>query len=146
MATDNTSPLRADPVRSRQIRERIPAGRWGEPGDVAGAAVFLASRAPDHARVFTPGRRSSWHTDGTSHDRHASAPDPRRCSRPGAQTAPDLGGWLCLCMIDVSPADTASRSVRPAVSCSSTTPAGSLPPVLPPPASLVARQLGSELR
>ena len=48
MATDNTAALRADPVRSRQILERIPAGRWGEPADVAGAAVFLASPASDY--------------------------------------------------------------------------------------------------
>jgi 2-deoxy-D-gluconate 3-dehydrogenase len=45
MATDNTAALRADAVRSRQILERIPAGRWGIPEDLAGAAVFLASRA-----------------------------------------------------------------------------------------------------
>jgi 2-deoxy-D-gluconate 3-dehydrogenase len=48
MATDNTEALRADPVRSRQIMERIPAGRWGTPEDLAGAAVFLASRASDY--------------------------------------------------------------------------------------------------
>jgi 2-deoxy-D-gluconate 3-dehydrogenase len=48
MATDNTAPLRADPVRSRQILERIPAGRWGDPRDVAGAAIFLASPAADY--------------------------------------------------------------------------------------------------
>jgi 2-deoxy-D-gluconate 3-dehydrogenase len=48
MATDNTSALRSDPVRSRQILERIPAGRWGEPADLGGAAVFLASRASDY--------------------------------------------------------------------------------------------------
>jgi len=48
MATDNTAALRADPVRSRQILERIPAGRWGTPQDVAGAAVFLASSASDY--------------------------------------------------------------------------------------------------
>jgi 2-deoxy-D-gluconate 3-dehydrogenase len=46
--TDNTYALRHDPVRSRQILERIPAGRWGEPDDLAGAAVFLASRASDY--------------------------------------------------------------------------------------------------
>jgi 2-deoxy-D-gluconate 3-dehydrogenase len=45
IATDNTQALRDDQDRSRQILERIPAGRWGEPGDVAGAAVFLASPA-----------------------------------------------------------------------------------------------------
>jgi 2-dehydro-3-deoxy-D-gluconate 5-dehydrogenase len=48
MRTDNTAALRADPVRSRQILERIPAGRWGEPDDLAGAAVFLASGASDY--------------------------------------------------------------------------------------------------
>ena len=45
IATDNTAPLRADDDRSRAILERIPAGRWGEPDDVAGAVVFLASPA-----------------------------------------------------------------------------------------------------
>jgi 2-deoxy-D-gluconate 3-dehydrogenase len=48
MATDNTAPLRADENRSRQILERIPAGRWGEPCDLAGAAVFLSSAASDY--------------------------------------------------------------------------------------------------
>ncbi len=48
METDNTAALRADPVRSRQILERIPAGRWGTPIDIGGAAVFLASRASDY--------------------------------------------------------------------------------------------------
>jgi 2-dehydro-3-deoxy-D-gluconate 5-dehydrogenase len=46
--TENTSALRADEVRNRQILERIPAGRWGEPDDIAGAAVFLASSASDY--------------------------------------------------------------------------------------------------
>jgi 2-deoxy-D-gluconate 3-dehydrogenase len=48
MATDNTSALRKDPNRSRQILERIPAGRWGEPNDLGGAAVFLCSSASDY--------------------------------------------------------------------------------------------------
>jgi 2-dehydro-3-deoxy-D-gluconate 5-dehydrogenase len=48
MATDNTAALRNDPVRSRQILDRIPAGRWGAPGDLAGAAVFLCSSASDY--------------------------------------------------------------------------------------------------
>jgi 2-dehydro-3-deoxy-D-gluconate 5-dehydrogenase len=48
MATDNTAALRSDPVRSRQILERIPAGRWGAPEDLAGAAVFLCSAASDY--------------------------------------------------------------------------------------------------
>lgn len=48
MATDNTAALRSDPNRSRQILERIPAGRWGTPADLGGASVFLASRASDY--------------------------------------------------------------------------------------------------
>jgi 2-deoxy-D-gluconate 3-dehydrogenase len=48
MATENTAALRADPVRSQQILERIPAGRWGTPSDLAGAAIFLASPASDY--------------------------------------------------------------------------------------------------
>jgi 2-deoxy-D-gluconate 3-dehydrogenase len=48
METNNTRALRADPVRSRQILERIPAGRWGTPEDLAAAAVFLASPASDY--------------------------------------------------------------------------------------------------
>ena len=48
MATDNTAALKNDPVRSGQILERIPAGRWGIPEDLAGAAVFLASSASDY--------------------------------------------------------------------------------------------------
>ena len=48
MVTENTTALRNDPVRSRQILERIPSGRWGEPCDVAGAAVFLCSPASEY--------------------------------------------------------------------------------------------------
>ena len=48
MQTDNTKALREDPQRNRQITERIPAGRWGTPDDVAGATIFLASRAADY--------------------------------------------------------------------------------------------------
>jgi 2-deoxy-D-gluconate 3-dehydrogenase len=46
--TDNTSALVADPKRYNDISARIPAGRWGEPDDLGGAAVFLASRASDY--------------------------------------------------------------------------------------------------
>jgi 2-deoxy-D-gluconate 3-dehydrogenase len=46
--TDNTAALRADAARSREILARIPAGRWGTPKDLAGAAVFLASAASDY--------------------------------------------------------------------------------------------------
>ncbi|MEO8624783.1 MAG: SDR family oxidoreductase, partial [bacterium] len=46
--TDNTQQLQDDESRSEQIGARIPAGRWGEPSDLAGAIVFLASRASDY--------------------------------------------------------------------------------------------------
>ena len=48
MDTDNTEALRKNPERARQILDRIPAGRWGHPEDLAGAAVFLASAASDY--------------------------------------------------------------------------------------------------
>jgi len=48
IATNNTAALRADPVRSKAILERIPAGRWGQPTDIAGTAVFLASPAANY--------------------------------------------------------------------------------------------------
>ena len=46
--TNNTTALRADEDRSRDILARIPAGRWGKPSDLGGAAVFLASSASDY--------------------------------------------------------------------------------------------------
>ncbi len=48
MATDNTAQLRADEARNKAILDRIPAARWGEPSDLGGTAVFLASRASDY--------------------------------------------------------------------------------------------------
>ena len=48
MATENTAALRKDPDRNRQILERIPSGRWGEPCDVSGAAIFLCSPASEY--------------------------------------------------------------------------------------------------
>jgi 2-deoxy-D-gluconate 3-dehydrogenase len=48
IATDNTQALQDDPVRSKSILERIPAGRWGKPEDFAGPAIFLASAASDY--------------------------------------------------------------------------------------------------
>ena len=48
MATDNTAPLQADPARNAAILSRIPAGRWGEPADLKGSVVFLASSAADY--------------------------------------------------------------------------------------------------
>lgn len=46
--TANTAALRADPERSRAILDRIPAGRWGRPEDIAETAVFLAAPASDY--------------------------------------------------------------------------------------------------
>jgi 2-deoxy-D-gluconate 3-dehydrogenase len=51
MVTDNTAPLRADPQRAPKILERIPAGRWGEPDDLKGIVVFLASEASDYVHA-----------------------------------------------------------------------------------------------
>jgi 2-deoxy-D-gluconate 3-dehydrogenase len=48
MVTDNTTALREDANRNRQILDRIPAGRWGEPRDLSGAAVYLCSGASDY--------------------------------------------------------------------------------------------------
>ena len=48
IATNNTTALREDEARNRQIMVRIPAGRLGIPEDIAGAAVFLASPASDY--------------------------------------------------------------------------------------------------
>ena len=55
ISTDNTEALRADQDRSRSILERIPAGRWGDPEDFKGPAVFLASEASNyvHGTILT---------------------------------------------------------------------------------------------
>lgn len=55
IATDNTQALQDDPIRSKSILERIPAGRWGSPSDFAGPAVFLSSAASDymHGEIMT---------------------------------------------------------------------------------------------
>ena len=50
IATNNTDALQKDETRNRQIMERIPAGHWGDPADLGGAAVFLASRASDYVQ------------------------------------------------------------------------------------------------
>lgn len=54
IATRNTQALQDDPVRNKAILDRIPAGRWGKPGDLGGMVVFLASRASDycHGAVY----------------------------------------------------------------------------------------------
>lgn len=48
IATDNTKPLREDPVRNKAILDRIPAGRWGTPEDLMGTVVFLCSDASNY--------------------------------------------------------------------------------------------------
>ena len=55
MVTNNTEALRADETRNRQILERIPSARWGNPDDLAGAAVYLSSAASDyvHGHILT---------------------------------------------------------------------------------------------
>ncbi|MCP1341596.1 MULTISPECIES: 2-dehydro-3-deoxy-D-gluconate 5-dehydrogenase KduD [unclassified Halomonas] len=60
MATDNTQALRDDPQRSAEILGRIPAGRWGNPDDLAGAAVFLASSASDYVHGHTLAVDGGW--------------------------------------------------------------------------------------
>jgi 2-deoxy-D-gluconate 3-dehydrogenase len=60
MITDNTRPLREDPVRNKAILERIPAGRWGDAEDLAGAAVFLASDASKYMNGFTIAVDGGW--------------------------------------------------------------------------------------
>ena len=60
MATNNTQTLRADSERSAAILERIPAGRWGTPDDLMGAAVFLASSASDYVNGFTLAVDGGW--------------------------------------------------------------------------------------
>jgi len=60
MATANTAPLRADAARSAEILARIPAARWGQPEDLAGAVVFLASSASDYVHGHTLAVDGGW--------------------------------------------------------------------------------------
>lgn len=60
MATNNTDELRSSPERHQQILDRIPAGRWGEPEDMMGPAVFLASAASDYINGYTVAVDGGW--------------------------------------------------------------------------------------
>jgi len=60
MATANTAPLRADHQRSADILDRIPAGRWGTPADLAGPVVFLAAAASDYVNGYTVAVDGGW--------------------------------------------------------------------------------------
>jgi 2-deoxy-D-gluconate 3-dehydrogenase len=60
METENTRPLREDPVRNKAILDRIPAGRWGAPEDLQGAAVFLASAAAQYLHGYTIAVDGGW--------------------------------------------------------------------------------------
>jgi 2-deoxy-D-gluconate 3-dehydrogenase len=60
MATANTAPLRADKERSAEILDRIPAGRWGQPQDLSGPVVFLASPASDYVNGYTLAVDGGW--------------------------------------------------------------------------------------
>lgn len=60
MATNNTVALQADPVRNAAILDRIPAGRWGTPADLAGPVVFLASPASDYVNGYTVAVDGGW--------------------------------------------------------------------------------------
>ena len=60
MATNNTAALRSDEDRSASILDRIPAGRWGTPEDIAGAAVFLASDAAQYINGYTLAVDGGW--------------------------------------------------------------------------------------
>jgi 2-dehydro-3-deoxy-D-gluconate 5-dehydrogenase len=60
MSTDNTKALREDPVRSKAILERIPLGRWGEPSDLQGTVVFLASEASSYLNGCTIAVDGGW--------------------------------------------------------------------------------------
>lgn len=60
MITNNTGQIRSDPARYNSILERIPAGRWGEPGDMAGPVVFLASDASNYVNGHTLAVDGGW--------------------------------------------------------------------------------------
>ena len=60
MATNNTQALREDAARSKEILDRIPAGRWGLPSDLAGPVVFLSSPASSYINGYTIAVDGGW--------------------------------------------------------------------------------------
>lgn len=60
MATENTKPLREDLARNKTIVDRIPAGRWGQPEDLKGIVVFLASEASSYMQGYTIAVDGGW--------------------------------------------------------------------------------------
>jgi 2-deoxy-D-gluconate 3-dehydrogenase len=60
MATNNTEALRQDEQRNREILDRIPAARWGQPDDLMGPVVFLASRASNYVNGHTLAMDGGW--------------------------------------------------------------------------------------
>lgn len=60
MATNNTAQLQSDEQRNKEIMDRIPAGRWGTPEDLAGSCVFLASNAANYINGFTVAVDGGW--------------------------------------------------------------------------------------
>ena len=60
MVTNNTAQIRADEARYNSILERIPAGRWGDPSDLGGPVVFLASKAGDYVNGYTVAVDGGW--------------------------------------------------------------------------------------
>jgi 2-deoxy-D-gluconate 3-dehydrogenase len=60
IATEMTSQIRENNERNKSILERIPAGRWGAPEDIKGAAVFLASEASDYVNGYIIAVDGGW--------------------------------------------------------------------------------------
>ena len=60
MATDNTQAIRDDEKRNKEILDRIPAGRWGTPEDLAGSVIFLASDASNYVNGHTLAVDGGW--------------------------------------------------------------------------------------
>ena len=78
MATENTAALRADAERAPAILERIPTGRWGEPADLQGAVVFLASSASDYVQGAILPVDGGWLARGKRRRSHRAG---RACER-----------------------------------------------------------------